>query len=177
MACFPRNWLCACVPILKFASAGGILLGELQYLKDTSNLIISVWSWVCEFGVGSPGGRVSQRPSARRLRWRRRHSFAARSSVLRSSSGGWLPTQQRPIRNPTSRSSMQAARAFIPSTCAIGPAHNPMAVVDPRCRVYGVEGLQWLMRRSCDAIVSANTNMPTIMISERVAEFIRHGGQ
>ena len=63
------------------------------------------------------------------------------------------------------------------STCAIGPVDNPMAVVDPRCRVYGVEGLRVADASVMPNIVSANTNMPTIMIGERVAEFIRHAGQ
>jgi 5-(hydroxymethyl)furfural/furfural oxidase len=59
------------------------------------------------------------------------------------------------------------------STCAIGAADDPMAVVDPVCRVYGVEGLRVADASVMPTIVSANTNMPTIMIAERVAEFIR----
>jgi 5-(hydroxymethyl)furfural/furfural oxidase len=59
------------------------------------------------------------------------------------------------------------------STCAIGSADNPLAVVDPECRVYGVEGLHVADASVMPSIVSANTNMPTMMIGERVAEFIR----
>ena len=59
------------------------------------------------------------------------------------------------------------------STCAIGPADDPMAVVDPQCRVYGVEGLRVADASVMPSIVTANTNMPTIMIGERVAEFMR----
>jgi len=59
------------------------------------------------------------------------------------------------------------------STCAIGAADDPMAVVDPQCRVYGVEGLRIADASVMPSVVSANTNMPTIMIGERVAEFMR----
>ena len=69
---------------------------------------------------------------------------------------------------------MRAAQCFHPaSTCAIGAPDNPMAVVDPECRVYGVEGLRVADASVMPHIVSANTNIPTIMIGERVAEFIR----
>jgi 5-(hydroxymethyl)furfural/furfural oxidase len=63
------------------------------------------------------------------------------------------------------------------STCAIGTADNPMAVVDPECRVYGVEALRVADASVMPSIVSANTNMPTMMIGERVAEFIRAGAR
>jgi len=59
------------------------------------------------------------------------------------------------------------------STCAIGDADNRMAVVDPQCRVYGIGGLRVADASVMPNIVSANTNIPTIMIAERVAEFIR----
>jgi 5-(hydroxymethyl)furfural/furfural oxidase len=59
------------------------------------------------------------------------------------------------------------------STCAMGAADDPMAVVDPACRVYGVEGLRVADASVMPCIVSANTNMPTTMIAERAAEFIR----
>jgi choline dehydrogenase-like flavoprotein len=54
-------------------------------------------------------------------------------------------------------------------TCRMGAADDPMAVVDPSCRVIGVKGL-WV----CDASVMprvprANTHLPTVMIAERVA--------
>jgi len=59
------------------------------------------------------------------------------------------------------------------STCAIGAESDPAAVVDPYCRVYGVEGLRVADASVMPKIVSANTNIPTIMIAERVAEFMR----
>jgi 5-(hydroxymethyl)furfural/furfural oxidase len=59
------------------------------------------------------------------------------------------------------------------STCAIGTSDNPMAVVDPLCRVYGVDGLRVADTSVMPSVVSANTNMAAIMIGERVAEFMR----
>ncbi|MCX7295285.1 MAG: GMC family oxidoreductase N-terminal domain-containing protein [Hyphomicrobiales bacterium] len=59
------------------------------------------------------------------------------------------------------------------STCAIGAPDNPLAVVDPECRVYGVEGLRVADASVMPSVVSANTNMAAIMIGERVAEFMR----
>ena len=63
---------------------------------------------------------------------------------------------------------------FHPScTCAIGRADDPMAVVDPECRVYGVASLRVADASVMPSVPSANTNFPTIMIAERVADFIR----
>jgi 5-(hydroxymethyl)furfural/furfural oxidase len=59
------------------------------------------------------------------------------------------------------------------STCAMGAADNPMAVLDPQCRVYGIDGLRVADASVMPKIVSANTNTPVIMIAERVAEFMR----
>jgi choline dehydrogenase-like flavoprotein len=65
---------------------------------------------------------------------------------------------------------------FHPScTCAIGRKEDPMAVVDPECRVYGVHGLRVADASVMPRVPSANTNFPTIMIAERVADFIRAG--
>jgi choline dehydrogenase-like flavoprotein len=67
---------------------------------------------------------------------------------------------------------------FHPScTCAIGRADDAMAVVDPECRVYGVEGLRVADASVMPRVASANTNMPAIMIAERVAAFIRVGAR
>jgi 5-(hydroxymethyl)furfural/furfural oxidase len=63
---------------------------------------------------------------------------------------------------------------FHPSgTCAIGSENNKMAVVDPECRVYGVRGLRVADASVMPSVPSANTNIPTIMIGERVADFIK----
>jgi choline dehydrogenase-like flavoprotein len=63
---------------------------------------------------------------------------------------------------------------FHPScTCAIGRPDDPMAVVDPECRVYGVPGLRVADASVMPSVVSANTNFPTMMIGERVADFVR----
>jgi choline dehydrogenase len=49
-------------------------------------------------------------------------------------------------------------------TCAMG------TVVDAQCRVNGVEGLSVVDASVMPDIPSANTNIPTIMVAERVAE-------
>jgi choline dehydrogenase len=49
-------------------------------------------------------------------------------------------------------------------TCAMG------VVVDTDCRVYGVDGLSVVDASVMPDIPSANTNIPTIMIAEHVAQ-------
>ena len=58
-------------------------------------------------------------------------------------------------------------------SCSIGRADNPMAVVDPSCRVYGLSNLRVVDASVMPRVPSANTNLPTIMVAERVAQLIR----
>ena len=60
-------------------------------------------------------------------------------------------------------------------TCKMGPALDPAAVVDQYCRVYGLEGLRVIDASVMPEITRATTNATTIMIAERVADFIRNG--
>jgi 5-(hydroxymethyl)furfural/furfural oxidase len=54
-------------------------------------------------------------------------------------------------------------------TCRMGRAGDPEAVVDPEGRVYGVAGLRVVDASVMPTIVRANTNVPTIMIAEKMA--------
>ena len=63
----------------------------------------------------------------------------------------------------------------ISCTCKMGPASDPMAVVDQHGRVHGLEGLRVADASIMPDCVRANTNVTAIMIGERVADFMRHG--
>jgi choline dehydrogenase len=58
-------------------------------------------------------------------------------------------------------------------TCKMGPATDPMAVVDQYCRVHGLEGLRVVDASVMPDVIRANTNATTIMIAERVADWLR----
>ena len=55
-------------------------------------------------------------------------------------------------------------------TCKMGI--DPMAVVDARLKVHGIEGLRVADASVMPIIPSGNTNAPAIMIGERAAEFV-----
>ena len=63
----------------------------------------------------------------------------------------------------------------ISCTCKMGPASDPMAVVDETGRVHGIDGLRVADASIMPNCIRANTNVTTMMIGERVSDFIREG--
>ncbi|MBS9478389.1 GMC family oxidoreductase [Ancylobacter radicis] len=61
-------------------------------------------------------------------------------------------------------------------TCRMGRSDDPQAVTTARGEVIGVAALRVADASLMPSIPRANTNMPTIMIAERIAAFIRAEG-
>jgi choline dehydrogenase len=57
-------------------------------------------------------------------------------------------------------------------TTKMGRAGDPMAVVDSRLRVRGMDGLRVVDAGIMPTITSGNTNAPTLMIAEKAAAWI-----
>jgi choline dehydrogenase len=67
-----------------------------------------------------------------------------------------------------------AESAYHPScTCKIGGPDDPMAVLDPECRVRGIEALRVADSSVFPTITNGNLNAPTIMLAEKAADAIR----
>ena len=58
-------------------------------------------------------------------------------------------------------------------TCKMGAADDPEAVVDPRLRVRGVDGLRIADASVMPLIPGAHINLPVMMVGERAADLIR----
>ena len=66
-----------------------------------------------------------------------------------------------------------AESAFHPcGTARMGRADDPMAVVDPECRVIGVEGLRLADSSIFPRIPNGNLNGPSIMVGEKASDHI-----
>lgn len=57
-------------------------------------------------------------------------------------------------------------------TCKMGDANDPMAVVDPECRVIGVSGLRVADSSIFPRITNGNLNGPSIMVGEKASDHI-----
>ncbi len=65
---------------------------------------------------------------------------------------------------------------FHPSgTCRMGRATDPMAVLDPKLRVRGVEALRVCDLSAMPDINAGNTNAPALMLGNRCAGFVADG--
>ncbi len=56
--------------------------------------------------------------------------------------------------------------------CRMGPASDPMSVVDPELRVRGVTGLRVFDGSVMPNIISANTNAPIMAIADRAVSLM-----
>ena len=58
------------------------------------------------------------------------------------------------------------------STCRMGSKDDPLAVVDAKCRVIGLQNLRVVDSSIFPSIPNGNLNAPTMMVAERAADII-----
>ena len=67
-----------------------------------------------------------------------------------------------------------AETAYHPScSCRMGAAGDARAVVDPECRVRGIDRLRVVDSSIFPTITNGNLNAPTIMVAEKAADIVR----
>ena len=73
---------------------------------------------------------------------------------------------------------LEAARHYgnttfhVMGACKMGPATDPLAVVDDELKVHGMQGLRVVDASIMPAMVSANLNAATMMIAEKASDMI-----
>ena len=122
--------------------------------------------------------RLDQRPRAHARRRaptdRDRAPSGAERAWARSAAWGSTSTATRPTtRSTAGRSPPSATRSTPPAPAAWATRATPTTVVDPECRVLGVDALRVIDASIMPSVVRANTHLTTVMIAERMAEQTR----
>jgi choline dehydrogenase len=68
-----------------------------------------------------------------------------------------------------------ATSHHISCTCKMGPAEDPMAVVDQHGKVHGLQNIRVVDASIMPNCIRANTNATTIMIAEKIADYVIGG--
>ena len=67
----------------------------------------------------------------------------------------------------------RAQTTFHPGcTCRMGPASDPLMVVDDQLRVHGLEALRVIDASIMPRMISANLNAATLMIADKASDLI-----
>jgi choline dehydrogenase len=67
----------------------------------------------------------------------------------------------------------RAQTTFHPGcSCRMGPASDPLAVVDDQLRVHGLDGLRVVDASIMPRMISANLNAATLMIADKASDMI-----
>ena len=90
-------------------------------------------------------------------RWRRAPLFPGREDLDDAGLEAFIRAKAETIYHPA-------------GTCRMGS--DDAAVLDPQLRLRGIEGLRVIDASAMPALVSGNTNAPTIMLAERAAALI-----
>ncbi len=183
-------------PVLKIKTTPGLESDDAKAVLTAGDLVTmaGLWGWIIEGSVAHSEGTLriaSADPAAAPLIDHRLCSddrdldlmvraFQAVGAVLEplaeTLGGEFLLPDLQTLRDPTALREFlkdNHSTGYHPSgTCRMGRARDG-AVVDPRGRVHGLDGL-WVGDASIMPWVPrANTNLPTLMIGERVADFVR----
>jgi len=101
--------------------------------------------------------------------------IAAQPALARYQPQEWKPGPQYESDEDLARLAGDIATTiFHPvGTVKMGAADDPMAVLDARLRVRGVQGLRVVDASAMPTITSGNTNSPTLMMAEKAAGWVR----
>ena len=80
---------------------------------------------------------------------------------------------ERPTAEMFTHYARQNGRTSYHPTCTCKMGQDAGAVVDPRLRVHGLEGLRICDSSVMPSLLGSNTNAATVMIGERASDFIR----
>jgi len=105
--------------------------------------------------------------------------IAAQPALARFRPEEWKPGVQYQSDEDLARLAGDIATTiFHPvGTTKMGADDDPMAVLDARLRVRGIDGLRVVDAGAMPTITSGNTNSPTLMMAEKAAAWVRADGR
>ena len=84
-----------------------------------------------------------------------------------------LPTDDVKTQADFEAYARQYGRTSYHPTCTCKMGTDAMAVVDPKLRVHGLEGIRICDSSVMPSLIGSNTNAPTIMIAEKASDMVR----